>query len=230
MKKNQGSAKALSGQIYVLTVFTGQRAWAQADADSFYNKLYEALRWLTKQVRRYGKNVSFKHGFYGLPSPVTYEIGKGSLSGGVIWQMMQHFGYRDVPSFAEWARREQGCDNCLVLMVVDKPGRSSAIAYSDNYDRSKYFLEGAVCYTHHENGLELSTASIAHEICHLFGAEDLYQPKAIEQRARQLYPDDIMLRVSYNIDELSIGEMTAWFMGLSDVEKPWYRSFLPENQ
>ena len=106
------------------------------------------------------------------------------------------------------------------------------MAYKDEYDRKKYFLEGTILYTSYEEGVPGCAAGIAHELCHLFGAEDLYatfiQTAENEARARELFPDDIMLRVSYDISTQKIDKLTAWLVGLTDDMEDWYMSFLYE--
>lgn len=236
-RRNQGSAKVLEGRIYVLTIITGDRQWSQNVTDSVFGMIRTAQQWLSQQASRYGKTVSFENGCFGHPTPIAFDIASGTGSGkesvDVIWQLMKKIGYERPIDFTTWAKEKAGCDSSLVLVFADKPGRSYAISYHEDYDKEKYYLEGVVLFTKYNTGCQLMPAGIAHEICHLFGAEDLYetfkQTKENELLARKLYPNDIMLRVSYNINELRIDEMTAWFMGLTDVEKQWYKQFLNQK-
>lgn len=232
--RNLGSAKALVGRVYVLTIYTGNQPWEDYKVHSITKNVHEALEWLSQQVQRYGKTVSFVNGCYGYPSPIDYYIkrgeGSGNESSDVIWELMNKIGYQSTESFIKWTKEEAHCDSAIVLAFVDKKGRSYALPYVKGLDEKKYFLEGAVLFTEYNEGGEICSASIAHEICHLFGAVDLYetylQTKANAMTATMFYPNDIMRHISYNINELRIGEMTAWFMGLTDVEKGWYKQFM----
>jgi hypothetical protein len=236
-RRKQGSAKVLEGRIYVLTIITGDRQWSQNVTDSVFGMIRTAQQWLSQQASRYGKTVTFENGCFGHPTPIAFDIASGTGSGkesvDVIWQLMKKIGYERPIDFTTWAKEKAGCDSSLVLVFADKPGRSYAISYHEDYDKEKYYLEGVVLFTKYNTGCQLMPAGIAHEICHLFGAEDLYetfkQTKENELLARKLYPNDIMLRVSYNINELRIDEMTARFMGLTDVEKQWYKQFLNQK-
>lgn len=233
-KKNQGSAKILSGNTYVLLIYTGAGRWEKKKYDEFFIKVLEAQRWLTQQAKRYGKSLSFVNGCFGNPNPIDFDIASGTGSGNesvdYVWELMKKIGYQRPLDFAKWAKEKADCDNALVMVVVDQAGRDYAISYDTTNDKEKYYLEGAVLYTRYLDGREICSASIAHEICHLFGAVDLYQTfkqtKENEALARKLYPNDIMLRTSYNINELVIDEMTAWFVGLSHNEKKWFRDFI----
>lgn len=237
-ERKQGSAMALEGDIYVLTVYTGRNRWDEKKTDSFNLKLQEAEQWLQEQAQRYNKTVTFHNGCYGSSESVPYDVRpgarKGTESTDVIEGVMKTMGYQTTLDFVDWVKQEYGFNNCLVLVVADKTGVSYAIGYRNDYDKEKYYLEGAVLFTQDPDGGGLIPASIAHEMCHVFGAEDLYetfqQTKENEQLARKLYPDDIMLRISYDINELIIDEMTAWFVGLNDVEKSWYRKFSVEKK
>ena len=108
------------------------------------------------------------------------------------------------------------------------------MAYNNAYDKKMYFLEGSMMYNSFENGQPECAASIAHELCHLFGAEDLYatfiQTEENEARARELFPDDIMLKVSYDISTLKIDRLTAWLVGLTDEKEDWYEDFLYKEE
>lgn len=234
----QGSAKALDGNIYVLTVFTGERPWPKKAVDAIITNVYEAQGWLEQQARRYGKTVSFTNGSFGHPDPIRYYVATGTGSGNesteVVWEVMKKIGYQNPADFVQWAKDNADCDNALVLVLTNTPGTSYALAYRDDFEREKYYLEGAVIYTTYQSGGETCSGSIAHEMCHLFGAEDLYetfsQTKENEAKAQKLYPNDIMLRVSYDINELVVDEMTAWYIGLTNKEKSWYRDFLKHKQ
>lgn len=88
-------------------------------------------------------------------------------------------------------------------------------------------LQREILYTQYEGGRENCAAGIAHEILHCFGADDLYesflQEKSVDEFAARYYPNDIMHRVDYDINELEIGEFTAWKVGLTDKKKDYYK-------
>ena len=236
-KRNQGSAKILSGKTYVLIIFTGTHQWEKGKVDTVYKQVREAQQWLSQQAKKYGKEVSFVNGSFGDPVPIDLYIESGKASGkesvNYVWQLMKKIGYQSPLNFVKWAKEKEDCDNALVLVIADKEGNSYAITYTDDCDKEKFYLEGAIIYTKFLNRKKPCVASIAHEMCHLFGATDLYanyyQTKENEELARKLYPNDIMLRTSYNINNLVIDEMTAWFIGLTNEEKEWYKRFTLQN-
>ena len=242
----QGSAAWLEGKIYVLTVFLSETSqgnytshWTKAETDAWFRKLYEAENWLQRQAARYGKRISFSGGYYGL-SPAVYVdyiaagAGVGNERTDWVSVALAAIGYRSPMEFHRWVQSNTDCQSSLVMVVADKPGRSYAMVYDSVYDRERYFVEGVMYYMQYSDGREQYSSSIAHEICHVFGADDLYatfaQSAQTEAVARQYFPNDIMHRTSQNINDLNIGPFSAWLMGLSDREESWYRSLLPSSR
>ena len=235
--RNQGSAKVLDGKIFVLTCYVSETGWIDSQVEEYNSLLLEAEEWLVKQAKADGKEVSFVNATAGLDKPLLFdEIVSGNGVGDepvdLVSKVMKKMGYNNGIEYIEWLNDTIDCDEGLVLIVANKPGRGYSMAYKDTYDPWMYYLEGTMLYTSYEEGVPDCAAGIAHEMCHLFGAEDLYatfvQTAENEARARELFPDDIMLRVSYDINELKIDKLTAWLIGLTDEMEDWYLSFLYE--
>lgn len=56
------------------------------------------------------------------------------------------------------------------------------------------------------------------------------QTEEKEKRARELFPNSIMLRTSYDIDELNINKLTAWLIGWNDKPENWYDWFREKSK
>lgn len=231
----QGSAPSLEGTIYVLTCYVSETGWSTEEADSCSALILEAEDWLVAQAANYGKEVTFINGTKGLEEPLLFDnivsgAGVGDEPVDLVSKLMPKIGYDNGLVFIDWLNSYYDCDGCLVLIVANKPGRGYSMAYRNDYDPVTYFLEGTMLYTSYEKGVPACAAGIAHEMCHLFGAEDLYatfiQTKENEARARELFPDDIMLSVSYDISTKKIDKLTAWLIGLTDEMEDWYLSFI----
>lgn len=236
--RNQGSAPALSGKIYVLTCYVSETGWSDQEVDSITDLILEAEDWLVEQAGNYGKDVTFVNGTEGLDTPLLYDhivsgTGSGDEPVDLVSKLMPKIGFKNGLEFTKWVHNYTDCDGCMVLIVANKPGRGYSMTYNNSYDAKTYFLEGAMLYSSYSDGRPYCAASIAHEMCHLFGAEDLYatfiQTEENEARARELFPDDIMLGVSYDINEKKIDRMTAWLIGLTDEMEDWYLDLLYEN-
>lgn len=235
--RSQGSAPALDGKIYVLTCYISETGWTQPEVEEYSALIQEAEDWLVAQAQNYGKEVTFVNGTAGLETPLLFDDivsgnGVGDEPVDLVSKVMNKMGYKNGLEYIDWLNDTIDCDGCIVLIVANKPGRGYSMSYKDIYDSEMYFLEGTMLYTSYPSGQPGCAAGIAHELCHLFGADDLYatflQSEENEARARELFPDDIMLRVSYTINSQKIDKLTAWLIGLTDEMEDWYLSFLYE--
>ncbi|MCL2138506.1 MAG: hypothetical protein FWH41_03125 [Treponema sp.] len=234
-----GSAKILKGNIYVLQCFVSDynNKWTQEEKNEASSKLYAAQNWLQKQASNYGTTVNFQGGSFGFAEDikleyVNYGTGSGREDINVLTTVFKKIGYVKNLDFYDWVQNNTNCENALVVIYVKGEGRSYSIAYESEFmDKEKYFTETCVVYNKYWGGLEMYEASIAHEMLHLFGAWDLYetfqQSREKEQRARQYFPNSIMLRTSYNINELMVDELTAWLIGWNNTAQGWYEWFKP---
>lgn len=124
------------------------------------------------------------------------------------------------------------CEQGLAILHVKKPGRSYAlpsVAYRDDgVERVVMFLRSLeIKYYGAEEKQEPSgiqvperPAAFVHELLHVFGAQDMYTPKARLHVAAKRYPDEVMLHSHRSLDSLSISGYTAYHVGWSDEVPP----------
>jgi hypothetical protein len=90
-----------------------------------------------------------------------------------------------------------------------------------------------VLYEKYNTNGKLSLSSIAHEILHLYGAWDLNKNFRTKRKQRtkgkKIFPNSIMLKTSYNINELTIDSLSAWLIGWNQNPKDWYETFRPKE-
>ncbi len=232
---NAGSAKKLEGKIYVLTIFISESHWDYNNKLKIYDEIYEAENWLVNQAKIYNKKLEFIGGQFGLNNTVILnQIPVGTASGNepvnLVDKVLRKVGYSSISKFSNWIIENTDADNYLVLIIANKKGNGYAIPYPKGANK-KYFVEGTILYKRDLQNSRLVSSEIAHEFLHLFGAWDLYetyqQPKSREDKAKELFPNDIMHRVSYDINELKIDKLTAWLVGLSNFKEDWYDWFKP---
>ena len=237
-KWRAGSAYSLSGKIYVLTVFISETEWKYEEKVKLYDDIFEAQDWLVKQAKKYGKSINFSGGNYGMDKTIRIDnipvgTGSGTEPTDLITRVLKKIGYSSPIQFSDWLKKNTDCTNSLVFVIANKQGRGYAMPYSKGMSYDKYFLEGCILYKEFSTDFPLNSASIAHEFLHLFGAWDLYetfsQTKEHEEKAREIFPDDIMLRNVYDINELKIDKLTAWLIGLSAFSEKWYEWFRPND-
>jgi len=240
-KFRAGSAKTLQGNIYVLSIFISEpgNPWKYEEKLEVYQKQREAQKWLKAQAASYDVKIDFSEGQYGLENDIVIKnihIGQRTISEKTDWliEIISHpaINYVYPNALLNWIHSNSNSSNVLAIVYAKETGVGYALPY--NWQMSdKYFLETCILYSNYTDGSELTSASIAHEVLHLFGAWDLYETYAQtaerEKKARELFPDAIMLRVSFNINELKLSPLTAWLVGLTEKYEPWYWWFQPSD-
>ena len=236
-----GSAKTLEGSTYILKCFISdyRDEWSHEEKLIVINKYHEATNWLKEQALRYNVRIGFTGGVFGLTNDVkldNIETGTGSGLENVrlISIVLRRIGYADSLAFYNWAK-DQGFDNVLVILFAKGSGTGYAMSMqSEDMDRGLFYLEGAILYEKYQNGLDLVSSSIAHEILHNFGAWDLYvtfrqQFREMESFAREHFSNSIMHRVGFDINNLSVDPLTAWRIGWNKTSESWFYALNPYN-
>jgi hypothetical protein len=131
-------------------------------------------------------------------------------------ETFQIMGYSNGNTAVRKLRKKWRAEQVVFLFHLNKKGRSYNLSYSFRMD-TLFFAERAVMFSQYEDGSSTLAASYVHEILHTFGAGELYFPFDDSQDrvklAREYFPDDVMLRVDYDLGCLTIGEYTAFRVG-----------------
>ena len=239
-KWRAGSASQLTGKVYTLCCFVSGSGeeWSYNEKLDIYKLVRECQEWIKKQAQHYKCSVAFQGGNYGLKDDIKLPyIERGTASGkeSVDWvsKVLYKIGYKSTLDLDKWVKATTNCNNLQVIIFAKGEGNGYAMPSSTEMDKEKYFVEGAILYEKYNSGGNLAASSIAHEILHLYGAWDLYktfsQTQDREDKARELFPNSIMLRTSYNFDELEIDSLTAWLIGWNTVPEKWYEWFRPKD-
>lgn len=234
-----GSANKLEGSVYVLSCFISgpDDAWTYDEKTKILMQLSEANKWLIDQAFASKISLTFERGNYGLKEDIKLpQIERGTASGNekvdLVSTVLQKVGYKRPLDFYNWVNTYTKCQSSHVLIFVKGNGNSYAMPFRSNGNKELYFVEGAMIYEKYLSDRPLASSSIAHETLHLYGAWDMYktyaQTQEKEDKARKLFPNSIMLRTSYNFQELNVDELTAWLIGWNSNQKDWYVWFKPK--
>ncbi len=236
-----GSAKEFRNKVFTVVLFvsTEDDNWNIKEKDGLINQLHEAEIWLKNQAEHYSVSLKFASSILGYDQDIKLAaLKRGTASGKepVDWVsvVLKQAGYAGNVKFYNKTMAENNCDNLQLIIFVKGKGTSYSMAYSSKMNKELYFLEGSVLYEKYWNDEKIYTATIAHELLHLYGAWDLYktfaQSDEAAEKAKKLWPQSIMRMVSYDINELNVDELTAWLVGWTDTAKNWYESFRPANK
>jgi hypothetical protein len=231
-----GSAKILEGNVYILTCFISDQnnVWQYSEKENILRKYNEALNFLKNQALKYNVAINFSKFSFGIDTDIKFSTISARSTGyentNLISSILKKIGYKNSLSFYNSVIENSNCNNVLVILFAKGHGTGYAMAYeSVDMDKELYFVEGVILFEKYLNGMELTSASIAHEVLHLFDAEDLYatfiQTKENEEIAKRNFPNSIMLRVSEKINDLTIDPLTAWLIRWTQTKEPYYDSF-----
>ena len=236
-----GSATDLKGEVLSLYVFleATTNPWTAEEKQVKLNDLSIAQQWLISQANTWGVPLEFSTKPLGKAASLQLEnipTGTGSGSERTDWAMeiLKKSGFRNARQAYRKISRQTGFDNIQLIIFAKAGGISYAMRYAKNFKKRKFFMESVMLYERYDNDAPMPvSAIIAHEILHLYGAWDLYttyaQTADRHQKAQELFPDDIMLRVGYELNQLKVDDLTAWLVGWNKTEQPIFEWFRPED-
>ncbi len=235
--KKEGSASHLKGLVVNCMVFisTENNRWTADEKKEVHDQLSMTEEWLINQATEYQVDLSFQQVLLSEQDISFNSIETGTASGNesVGWanDVMQQLGYKNARQAYRKLSKAHKADNMQLLIFAKADGMSYAMEYKKGMNKKKYLFETCLIYQKYDNGTPPPMpAVIAHEILHLYGGWDLYptfaQTKDRYEKAKELYPNDIMLRVDHDMASLEIDKLTAWRLGWNmntEAIFPWFQ-------
>ena len=224
-----GTCKKLSGTPYTLVIYIddNESSWDNASVNEFWNDLLlPGLDFLEKEASQWGVGLDFLTGSYytGMSAGVTVRyngviasnIMVESASYDVLDQAAASIGYGTKENMHKAIQEFSGQEEVMYIVAVNKDGRSYAIR--DDHDDGRDDIEYCVVYPDYPDYAYVTpAASVSHELLHLYGGEDYYNPygnfPGREKLAQQICPHDIMLKVYTDVSYNDVGNYTAYTVG-----------------
>jgi hypothetical protein len=211
---NEGSAGILQGKVHVVHLFvTTSRQWEPEEQQVVLSRTSRALAWLVGQARRYGTSLSFEeHEPLECPAHpgAIPDAGSGIGSHRAFGEGLNRFLDGHLPE----AVTAPGANSCLIVYVKDPFKTYSAYAVSQcRFRDSACRLEYVVAGPPHDAPV------IAHELLHLFGADDFYAaayrgPNCHEPLLRgQMLSGCIMFATGPELSQSAVDDLTAQNIG-----------------
>lgn len=225
-RRNAGSAAMLDGPTVIYQVFVGDKksSWDDKRQTEIRGRVDEAVEFLRAQGLKYQQRLEIAQQF-GQPVTLAEEISTDSQAESA-WtdRAMKKSSGLECAALIDKLRTEQQMQSVLLMLHVNKPGRSYNISYYRGVPKD-LMSERLVCFSHFNARDQTPAATYAHEMLHGFGAGDLYFPFDQDDdrylRAKRLFPNDVMLRIDDRISRLSVDEWTAYRVG-------WVKTLRPE--
>ena len=218
--------------LVVLFVDDAESAWNDTLIQHFQNvQIAKAVEWLEQQATKNGVPLDIQTKFYHgtldnggrvyYPDAIAHKPSENDydLLETVVANMEEGTG----DQFYAKLRRDNGGEDVIFLCMVNKDGLSYARGHADPYS---HILEYAVVYARDTDVPAADTlhqkthnraSVVAHEVLHLFGAEEMYDPAGRNAIAIQKYPKDVMLWTESFIVRNEITPFTAYCIGWTDT-------------
>lgn len=218
--------------LVVLFVDDAESTWNEPLMQHFQNvQITKAVEWLEQQAAKYGVPLDIQTKFYHgtlenggrVYYPATVAHGPDEDDYDLLESVVGHMNEGTGDQFFAKLRRDNGGEDVMFLCMVNKDGLSYARGHADPYSQ---ILEYAVVYARHTDvpptdALHQKTHNrasvIAHELLHLFGAEEMYEPNGRNELAKEKYLKDVMLWTESFIARNEITEFTAYCIGWTDT-------------
>ena len=218
--------------LVVLFVDDAESSWNDTLIRHFKDvQIAKAVEWLEAQAAQYGAPLDIQTKYYHgtldnggkvqYPAAIAHQPSEDDydLLETVIGNMNEGVG----DQFYAKLRRDNGGEDVIFLCMVNKDGRSYARGHADPYSQ---ILEYAVVYARNTDVPATDTlhqkthnraSVVAHEVLHLFGAEEMYDPEGCNAIAVEKYLKDVMLWTESFINRNEITEFTAYCIGWTDI-------------
>jgi len=221
-----GTCRSLCGDVSVVLFWMDdfESEWFSDEiADYVENEVRPALDFLEQEAKKYGVELhfdirdQFADLYYDDDVIVsTKETGLATID--VLDQAARRLGYADDAELLT-ALKAKYQTEIVCLTVFDKNG--TAYAINPTRGETREVEEHCILFTSdlYPTGNEpigAQASIVAHEMLHLFGAEDYYATESRKAIARRYYPNDLMLGANYNILTNRIGDATAFYIGWTD--------------
>ena len=238
-----GSAKAFRGNTVIATVFVSDRStsWSRTETDTMTGYMREGMTWLINEARRYNTTISFTEHWLNNNQelkldrmPATGSGRRAEIAENISEVILNRLGYRRPLDLYNELIAGPGVDH-VVLMLILKTNIDSCFAFPFSHGdcRDTGYLETIVqIVPNMRDAAEFRGVCFAHEILHLFGAEDFYQggrvTRRINQTLRQMFPRSIMHEICDDFSRYEVDHYTAWIIGWHNEPRPEYATLHPE--
>jgi len=227
--RNAGIAKKLKGEVVIAYIFVNDNYWSRwSNKDRLFamDKTKLVTQWYKEQALQYDiKNLSFETRYFFLNAKrllSAKKIRQKDYFGHLSQKLAKQQGYRTIEKWLEMITKQDKSKQVALIFHTNNNDRSFALPC--RYRKKKCFYE-------HTQIIKKSTKerlhwpleqTLAHEVLHLFGADDLYNIKL----ARNFATTDIMNYYSRKLAYDEITPVTAWAIGWQSRPKT---PFILEN-
>ena len=224
----QGNCKSLDRSPHFVAIFLedSESTWSEEQIRRYEREgVFGGIHFLEQQAARWKVPLKIRaHAYRSGPRVKMRYSGRigtymtpEDVSGDIMGQIARLCRFSSPEDMDRQLRTHLHNDQVVYLVLVNKPGRSYALpdVTRDGYDS----LEYVVVFSSYPGDVTTPrrATAVAHEVLHLFGAEDFYDPFGSLPRrkalAQQYYRDDIMMNAYADPARTMVGDVTAYTVG-----------------
>lgn len=182
--------------VYFLFVNDPTDGWTQAEVSEAEAALLDELRTLLDEAESYGADLQIGYVFEYVNISTEFDRDSNAWKTEALRQAGWTHDLRD----QRVMETSYGVSNVPVVFLVDEPGRS----YANLYYYGNGFESVTIC--------QKDYTALRHEMCHVFGARDMYFPQETVDAAEMYLPNGIM----YGDCKGDVDPLTAFVIGWTD--------------
>ncbi len=227
-----GSCRKLVGEVYTLVIFLNDKesSWDEASINDFYNKkFFPSYNYILDEAKIREVPLTLDCGQYSTKSdgktPLYYngiiETNPANAVNNldIIVQTAKVLGFSTPEIMHNFLKNNTGCEQIAYILAVNKMGQAYAVP--DSSDNGQDATEFVVAFSSSSGSVTNVGSTVVHELLHIFGATDLYDPTgeypSRKKLAKKLYPRDIMMLSAYNPSSLEFGQLTSYLIGWTTI-------------
>lgn len=200
--KDGGSCQSLTGKIFWSFVYVEdpESGWSVTEKQNQEKTNLAVIRYLKDMAKQ--EHVSLQMFVKSFSVRLTCAMGKNNISS---WteEFAKSEGFPSLGDMNQHLRKSYPDSQNFYIFLANKSGRAFA---SPSVNGS--MTEAEYCVVYRGN-----FGSLLHEVLHVFGAADLYYPEQVEQTARNVLGESVMLNSSCHV----IDDLTKYLIGWHKV-------------
>lgn len=231
---NIGYNKQLRGTpiIYAIFMDDDESSWDTASIELFLsNEVDPAIAFIENEAKKWNVSLDLSVRSFATALNQGYTLKYEGIvnknlraapsTKDVLIKAAEDFGYSSEEELQESVSASHGGKEIIFLCLFNKDGtcytRNQATNGSTTLVEETVFFRFPLDYPEWLVKKGQRASVIAHEVLHLFGAEDFYITTSRENLAEQYYPNDIMLWQYSDINQNKLGDCVAYSVGWTNT-------------
>lgn len=183
--------------------------WTTEDTAAFQASQAEQIDYLETEAAKYGVNLRIT------PKYINCTVDKALDRDNILdWRdaVLKASKLPKSTKVSDYLKNAFDADQAPVAFCINNEDRAFAAwnNYKDSFEYITLYQGDA----------------LAHELCHVFGAQDYYYPEEVKRVAQEIFPDSLML----GSPDPYVDSLTAYLIGWTDTLSEDAKNFLKQTE